>query len=181
MGQSPGTHWYHAHKHGSSTIDVSNGFSEFFTKCEEELSKGSHVEWPVTWDDLPKAYTDMQKDLLQRFDQQPEIGNKLWPRFLLERPHESNHQYEAGRGPDVAHPQRLSILLQAAEVSRGGPDAAAQGRRGDERNGSAPGKRDPWYVRSGTDVIARRTSCVAAAWLALEPTASTSTASTISP
>lgn len=54
-------------------------FDDFFTKCEAELSKGSHVEWPVTWDDLPKPYTDMQKDLLQKFDQQPEIGNKLWP------------------------------------------------------------------------------------------------------
>ena len=26
MGQSPGTHWYHAHKHGSTAINVSNGF-----------------------------------------------------------------------------------------------------------------------------------------------------------
>ena len=25
MGQSPGTHWYHAHKHGSTSINVSNG------------------------------------------------------------------------------------------------------------------------------------------------------------
>jgi FtsP/CotA-like multicopper oxidase with cupredoxin domain len=25
MGQSPGTHWYHAHKHGSTAIDVANG------------------------------------------------------------------------------------------------------------------------------------------------------------
>ena len=30
MGQSPGTHWYHAHKHGSTTIDVSNGFAGAF-------------------------------------------------------------------------------------------------------------------------------------------------------
>jgi FtsP/CotA-like multicopper oxidase with cupredoxin domain/plastocyanin len=30
MGQSPGTHWYHAHKHGSTTIDLSNGFSGAF-------------------------------------------------------------------------------------------------------------------------------------------------------
>ncbi len=27
MGQSPGTHWYHAHKHGSTTINVSNGMT----------------------------------------------------------------------------------------------------------------------------------------------------------
>jgi FtsP/CotA-like multicopper oxidase with cupredoxin domain len=25
MGQAPGTHWYHAHKHGSTTINVENG------------------------------------------------------------------------------------------------------------------------------------------------------------
>ena len=30
MGQSPGTHWYHAHKHGSTAIDVSNGMSGAF-------------------------------------------------------------------------------------------------------------------------------------------------------
>ncbi|MEA2166435.1 MAG: hypothetical protein QOK37_4562 [Thermoanaerobaculia bacterium] len=27
MGQSPGTHWYHAHKHGSTAIDVANGMT----------------------------------------------------------------------------------------------------------------------------------------------------------
>ena len=25
MGQSPGTHWYHAHKHGSTALNVANG------------------------------------------------------------------------------------------------------------------------------------------------------------
>ena len=30
MGQAPGTHWYHAHKHGSTTIDVSNGMTGAF-------------------------------------------------------------------------------------------------------------------------------------------------------
>jgi FtsP/CotA-like multicopper oxidase with cupredoxin domain len=54
-------------------------FDSFFTRCEAELSKGSHVEWPVTWDDLPPEYTTMQKQLLQRFDNQPNIGKKLWP------------------------------------------------------------------------------------------------------
>jgi FtsP/CotA-like multicopper oxidase with cupredoxin domain len=27
MGQAPGTHWYHAHKHGSTTLNVSNGMT----------------------------------------------------------------------------------------------------------------------------------------------------------
>ena len=30
MGQSPGTQWYHAHKHGSTAIDVANGISGAF-------------------------------------------------------------------------------------------------------------------------------------------------------
>jgi FtsP/CotA-like multicopper oxidase with cupredoxin domain len=30
MGQAPGTHWYHAHKHGSTTINVLNGMTGVF-------------------------------------------------------------------------------------------------------------------------------------------------------
>jgi FtsP/CotA-like multicopper oxidase with cupredoxin domain len=30
MGQAPGTHWYHAHKHGSTTINVRNGMTGIF-------------------------------------------------------------------------------------------------------------------------------------------------------
>jgi len=30
MGQAPGTHWYHAHKHGSTTINVANGMTGVF-------------------------------------------------------------------------------------------------------------------------------------------------------
>jgi FtsP/CotA-like multicopper oxidase with cupredoxin domain len=30
MGQAPGTHWYHAHKHGSTAIDVLNGMTGAF-------------------------------------------------------------------------------------------------------------------------------------------------------
>ncbi|HUR81718.1 MAG TPA: hypothetical protein VM733_13195, partial [Thermoanaerobaculia bacterium] len=30
MGQAPGTHWYHAHKHGSTAINVSNGMTGAF-------------------------------------------------------------------------------------------------------------------------------------------------------
>ena len=55
-------------------------FDEWFGRCETELLKGSHVELPVKWADLPEAYTRMQQDLLEnRFDKQPNIGVKLWP------------------------------------------------------------------------------------------------------
>jgi FtsP/CotA-like multicopper oxidase with cupredoxin domain len=30
MGQTPGTHWYHAHKHGSTTLNVENGMTGVF-------------------------------------------------------------------------------------------------------------------------------------------------------
>ena len=30
MGQAPGTHWYHAHKHGSTTVNVLNGMTGIF-------------------------------------------------------------------------------------------------------------------------------------------------------
>jgi FtsP/CotA-like multicopper oxidase with cupredoxin domain len=41
MGQAPGTHWYHAHKHGSTAIDVSNGMSGAFIiegKYDDEIN-----------------------------------------------------------------------------------------------------------------------------------------------
>ncbi|MEA2571471.1 MAG: hypothetical protein QOI24_3472 [Acidobacteriota bacterium] len=42
MGQAPGTHWYHAHKHGSTTINVSNGMTGVFIiegKYDEDIRK----------------------------------------------------------------------------------------------------------------------------------------------
>ena len=41
MGQSPGTHWYHAHKHGSTAINVANGMTGAFIiegKYDDELN-----------------------------------------------------------------------------------------------------------------------------------------------
>jgi len=40
MGQAPGTHWYHAHKHGSTTLNVSNGMTGVMIiegKYDEEI------------------------------------------------------------------------------------------------------------------------------------------------
>ncbi|HEX6642235.1 MAG TPA: multicopper oxidase domain-containing protein, partial [Thermoanaerobaculia bacterium] len=42
MGQAPGTHWYHAHKHGSTAINVSNGMSGAFIiegKYDDEINE----------------------------------------------------------------------------------------------------------------------------------------------
>lgn len=41
MGQAPGTHWYHAHKHGSTALNVSNGMTGAFIiegKYDDDLN-----------------------------------------------------------------------------------------------------------------------------------------------
>ena len=51
MGQSPGTHWYHAHKHGSTTINVSNGMTGAFIiegKYDDDLNAYYGAGWTRT-------------------------------------------------------------------------------------------------------------------------------------
>jgi len=48
MGQAPGTHWYHAHKHGSTAIDVSNGMTGAFIiegKYDDDLNDFYGKKW----------------------------------------------------------------------------------------------------------------------------------------
>lgn len=54
MGQSPGTHWYHAHKHGSTAINVMNGMTGVFIiegKYDDDLNAayGSYVLAGGSW------------------------------------------------------------------------------------------------------------------------------------
>lgn len=42
MGQAPGTHWYHAHKHGSTALNVANGMTGIFIiegKYDDDLRR----------------------------------------------------------------------------------------------------------------------------------------------
>jgi FtsP/CotA-like multicopper oxidase with cupredoxin domain len=51
MGQSPGTHWYHAHKHGSTAIDVANGMVGAFIiegKYDDDLNTFYGPGWTRT-------------------------------------------------------------------------------------------------------------------------------------
>jgi FtsP/CotA-like multicopper oxidase with cupredoxin domain len=48
MGQSPGTHWYHAHKHGSTAINVANGMTGAFViegKYDDEINATYGAGW----------------------------------------------------------------------------------------------------------------------------------------
>ncbi len=51
MGQSPGTHWYHAHKHGSTAINVANGMTGAFIiegSYDDDLNKWYGANWTRT-------------------------------------------------------------------------------------------------------------------------------------
>ena len=47
MGQSPGTHWYHAHKHGSTAINVGNGMTGVFIIEGQYDDRSQHVLQPL--------------------------------------------------------------------------------------------------------------------------------------
>lgn len=51
MGQAPGTHWYHAHKHGSTAINVANGMTGAFIiegQYDDDLNKYYGTDWTRT-------------------------------------------------------------------------------------------------------------------------------------
>jgi len=51
MGQSPGTHWYHAHKHGSTAINVANGMTGAFIiegPYDDQLNAFYGANWTRT-------------------------------------------------------------------------------------------------------------------------------------
>ncbi len=51
MGQAPGTHWYHAHKHGSTAINVSNGMTGAFImegQYDDDLNAIYGANWTRT-------------------------------------------------------------------------------------------------------------------------------------
>lgn len=49
-------------------------FQEFFTRCEQQMSVGFGggtflKEWPTSWNDMPKGWTDYQLDQLKKYDE----------------------------------------------------------------------------------------------------------------
>ncbi|HEY2092805.1 MAG TPA: multicopper oxidase domain-containing protein [Thermoanaerobaculia bacterium] len=51
MGQAPGTHWYHAHKHGSTTVNVLNGMTGVFIiegQYDDDINAFYGANWTRT-------------------------------------------------------------------------------------------------------------------------------------
>ncbi len=117
MGQSPGTHWYHAHKHGATTINVMNGMTGVF--IIEDNS-------PTGYDGfIANAYKDYKS-----FRQQVLVVNQLGTTPSLER------GGGGGPGPHFSVNGRLQpkITMKGGEVqlwriannaSRGGVNIVA--------------------------------------------------------
>src|SRR3954447_24361624 len=98
MGQSPGTHWYHAHKHGSTAIDVANGMTGVFI-----------IEGPYD-DALNKFYGDEKTPLWART--QPVIViNQLGVSPNLMRAQGFGQQ---DKGPDFTVNGRLQPVIDMA-------------------------------------------------------------------
>jgi FtsP/CotA-like multicopper oxidase with cupredoxin domain len=98
MGQAPGTHWYHAHKHGSTAIDVSNGMTGAF------IIEGKYD------DDLNAFYNQVK---LWTRTQPTMVINQLGVSPNLER----GAGGHIGRGPDFSVNGRLNPIVTMAPGS----------------------------------------------------------------
>lgn len=131
-------------------------FDSFFAQCEVELSKGTHVEWPVTWSDLPSDYTASQTQLLQKFDQQPNGGGKSlwaideaaiktgkWPQYYIGS---FPYCYRLPQYPAITTtPRALARMdgMPEMEAHQGHDATAVMEQGGDLRMGQSPGTH--WY------------------------------------
>ena len=83
---------------------VEKWFDEFFRRCEQELGRGVLREWPRSWADLPKGWTDDQEELLKRYDRQQvkDYGpgvKQLWPVDAAQLRQNAWPQYYIGSFP----------------------------------------------------------------------------------
>ena len=100
MGQAPGTHWYHAHVHGSTALNVANGLAGAFI-----------IEGPYD-DKLRDFYKGAPGGLeekvlvIQQLETSLDLlsADALRPASLIrEWPAPAGHHHAAGSGPDVAY------------------------------------------------------------------------------
>ena len=103
MGQSPGTHWYHAHKHGSTALNLANGLAGAL------IIEGDY-------DDKLKPLYDKGKEVvmvLQQYAAQVNLmrapGTNTGALVFGERPVPAGHHDAGQRSPVLAHHQRLPL------------------------------------------------------------------------
>jgi FtsP/CotA-like multicopper oxidase with cupredoxin domain len=92
MGQSPGIHWYHAHKHGSTAINVANGMTGAFIiegKYDEDINATYGEGWTSTQPVMVINQLGVTPNLLRvgpgRTDKGPDfsVNGQLQPRVKM--------------------------------------------------------------------------------------------------
>jgi len=124
MGQAPGTHWYHAHKHGSTALNVGNGMTGAFIiegAYDDALrtfykETAAHKNWGLTEQVLVIQQLDSALNLFSP-------TNQLRPAPLSgQRTIESGHHDEAQPGAALAdHQRRAPQLHRVRQLPRPWP------------------------------------------------------------
>ena len=118
MGQSPGTHWYHAHKHGSTTINVSNGMTGAFIiegAYDDALNGFYGTDWTRRQPVLVLNQLGVSPNLMRT--------SGAAPGHFGQRPTAAQDHHAAGRSAALAHRQHvvaqrhLHHRFSAAEVT----------------------------------------------------------------
>ncbi len=103
---------------------VKTNFDQFFKSCEQALGKSQLVQWPYTWNDLPKAWVNQQIALLKKYDSDPANMQKLLPVDLRQRAEGAWPQYYIGAYP---YCYRLPVYTEASWPPAGPMVPAAHG------------------------------------------------------
>lgn len=79
-GQAPGTHWYHAHKHGSTSLHIRNGLAGAFIIESSREGGYDHVirkfyGWENGYGDHEKIFVIQQFDPTQNLERSPRAAN----------------------------------------------------------------------------------------------------------
>jgi FtsP/CotA-like multicopper oxidase with cupredoxin domain len=86
-----------------SQPDVQKWFDQFFTQCEAKLRGNVLYQWPMTWADLPKDWTEYQQQQLTKYDSQLKKNypnaKQLWPVDKAQRDEGAWPQYYIGSYP----------------------------------------------------------------------------------
>jgi FtsP/CotA-like multicopper oxidase with cupredoxin domain len=75
-GQAPGTHWYHAHKHGSTSLHIRNGLAGALIIESSQEGGYDHVirnfyGWGDSYGDHEKVFVLQQYDPIQNLERSP--------------------------------------------------------------------------------------------------------------
>ena len=87
-GQAPGTHWYHAHKHGSTSLHIRNGLAGALI-IESNKEGGydhfirKHYEWGETYGAHEKIFVFQEYDPTQNLERFPRVPGKGGDQVLI--------------------------------------------------------------------------------------------------